>query len=495
MNWIFIKISLLFNLFLLSQHLYAIDIHVNSLDDFSGKYPNSTFLINSPINLEGTIVQVPDGSTISIADGYIYNGTIVGCNTKLDLEKNASIGIHLRGSWNVVDITDLWFDDAYLDDDEIMLNINHLQSDDIYNKIHLYRNYFVSIDSLSYKAFVLSSNTSLHIDSTIKIKPNNYAKYGIIDITNRKNVSVEGGQIIGDVGQHKYIANSTSEWGMGINIVASSNVSINNTIISLCTGDGIYLGGFRENNISCFDNACRNITIDNVICDMNRRQGISIVHAKDVYIIKSVFSNTGQVEFINPGHGIDIEPNFSKNRNMSVYDIRLNGCKFYNNMSSDLSTAHYFLVDSVPNIKNIIINNSEFSGGVTIRSGSFYIDRSVLNKIRVDVSSRNLYDIEVQNSTIIGGLYLHSSVSDKNHPEYTGILNSIVFKKCDFTNEAENKGKSILCLSGDMSRVKNLIFDDCKFDDNGGVNRKLLNRERNGAYIFINCSFTSGGSR
>ncbi len=490
-----ISVTILF--LFVTLHLLSKEIFVNSLDVLKENsiIPDISLIISSPIDLKNSSIHLSEGTTIRIADGKLFNGTVFGNSTKLEVARNSCLGVIIRGRWIVPEITDLWFDDNYLDDNAMMSNINHLQSNEVDNSIHLFRNYEVNIDSTSHYAFVLSSNTSLHVHSTIKIKPNNYAKYGIVDITKRNNVSVDGGKIIGDVGKHGYIANSTSEWGMGINIVASQNVAIRNISISRCTGDGIYLGGLRETSISNFDNACKNIVIESVTCDNNRRQGMSIVHAKDVRVSRCVFSNTGQVEFVKPGHGVDIEPNVSKDRNMSVSDIYFMECVFTNNMSSDISTAHYYTTDSEANIKGIFIKNSEFSSDITIRSGSFVIDNSTLTRIRVDISSRDLSDIEVRNSIITGGLYLHSSVRDKDHPEYTGNLNNLVFMGCDFVNKTENKGKSILCLSGDISRVKNFVFDDCKFNDKSKVNKKVLNRERKGAYVFKNCTFKSEAKR
>ena len=460
------------------------------MDDVLKMYdnPNTSFIVIANINLEGRTIVLPEGSAISFHDGKLVNGTFIGNKTKLGVANNSSIGIELRGSWNAPIISDTWFDVAFLDDNAIMSSINHLQSDDIYNTIVLNREYTVMIDSVTFNAFVLKSNTTLLIHSSIRITPNCFGKYSIIDITSKSNVTIIGGQLIGDVGEHKYMSNSTSEWGMGLSIVASTNVTICNTEISLCTGDGIYLGGLKESDINRFDNACQNILISNVTCDRNRRQGMSIIHAKDVIISNCIFSNTGNIEFTRPGHGVDIEPNVSNDRNMSVSDVFFNKCIFYNNKGSDISTAHYVVKEGESNIKNIIISESEFDDDLTIRSGSFIIDNSILAKINIYLSVYNLGDVKVSNSTIVGGLYLHSSVKDNAHPNYVGILQHLQFFNCVFTNAIENKGSSVLCVSGDISRVMDFNFEGCVFYNKGTGNRKFTNHDLTGFYNLNNCT-------
>ena len=466
--------------------------NLNSLIELISE-PNPSLCICTPIDLKGMELQLPVGKTIHIKKGKLFNGTLIGNNTKIVVDSTSCLGVVMKGVWHSPTIDDRWFDDNYLDDNEMMSNINHLQSNEVNNSIHIFRNYEVNIDSVSHYAFVLSSNTSFHIHSTIRIKPNNYAKYGIIDISNKEKVTVEGGVLIGDVGKHNYIPNSTSEWGMGYNVVASCNISISNSKVMLCTGDGIYLGGYKEQNFSIFDNACRDICIENVTCDKNCRQGLSIVHAKDVIIKKCHFTNTGQVEFINPGHGIDIEPNISHNRNMSVSDVSITGCEFYGNMGKDISTAHYICSNTGGNIRNIKITESKLADEITIRSGSFIIDSIEVSKISVYLSINDLGDIEINNSEIRGGLYLHSSVASEEHPDYTGKLENLVLTNCLFTNLESNKGKYILALSGDMKRIKKLIFNDCEFVDYGFrlVNQKFINPRQLYACTFNNCNFHS----
>lgn len=490
------KVFLILTLGLLSiMHIRAQDRCVNSLNSLIDLIcePDLSFCVCSPIDLKGMEIQLPIGATIQIKKGKLFNGTLIGRNTRIVVDSTSCLGVVMKGGWISPTIDDRWFDDNYLDDNEIMSNINHLQSNEVNNSIYLFRNYEVNVDRVTHYAFVLSSNTSFHIHSTIKIKPNDYAKYGIIDISYKENVTVDGGVLIGDVGEHDYIPNSTSEWGMGYNVVTSRNISILNTKVMLCTGDGIYLGGNKEDSFSIYDNASRNIFINNVTCDKNRRQGLSIVHAKDVVIQNCHFINTGQVDFTNPGHGIDIEPNISHDRNMSVSDVSVIGCVFYGNKGKDISTAHYICLGFGGNIRNIKITKSKLNDEITIRSGSFIIDSIDVSRISVYLSINDMGDIEIKNSIIRGGLYLHSSVASDDHPEYTGKLENLVLSNCLFTNQEPNKGKYILALSGDMKRIKKLVFNDCEFVDKGFrlVNNKLINPRQLDACVLNNCIFHS----
>ena len=474
--------------------LHAKDIDVSNLNDLINNLnkSNVSYRINSSIDLKGKEIQLPIGSTVNIFKGKLLNGILVGNETILQADSNLSIGVVIRGNWKASVINDLWFDDKYLEDNAIMSNINSLQSDIDKNVIHLYRDYLVDIDSKSYSAFVLRSNTELYIHSSIKIKPNNYAKYGIIDITSKKNVSIQGGLIVGDVGKHVYIENSTSEWGMGINVVASDKVTINDCTISFCTGDGIYLGGYSESNLSVFDNACHDVTINHVICDRNRRQGLSIVHAKDIIVIDCLISNTGQVEHVNPGCGIDIEPNISKNRNMAVSNVQIIGCTFEKNKGQDIATAHYVNESSFPSIKDVFIKNSKMNGDVSIRCSSVLIEKSDFPRVCIIVSDQNIENVVIENCTISRGLYIRSAIKDHDHPQNKGVLKNVTIRRCNFQNIERNNGKAIIALSGDISRIKKMSFIDCYFNDQfKKYNNRMCNRSINGVCLFRNCTYSS----
>lgn len=91
-----------------------------------------------------------------------------------------------------------------------------------------------------------------------------------------------------------------AEWRMGISISACKNVLIEGLRIESTGGDGIYISGDGARKWS------EDVTIRNVHCDDNHRQGISIISAQNLLIEGSTFSNTSGTA---PESGIDFEPN------------------------------------------------------------------------------------------------------------------------------------------------------------------------------------------
>src|SRR5690606_34185152 len=104
---------------------------------------------------------------------------------------------------------------------------------------------------------------------------------------NRKNITVYFANIEGDRVQHK---GKGGERGMGISIAGSDNIRLIKPYITNCWGDGIYLGSYFTKTDTI--NACTNIYIEKAILDKNRRNGLSIVTAKNLVINGIIIANT-----------------------------------------------------------------------------------------------------------------------------------------------------------------------------------------------------------
>ena len=91
-----------------------------------------------------------------------------------------------------------------------------------------------------------------------------------------------------------------SEWRHGIALRSVENVTVENLSIVASGGDGIYLG------VASRGVPCRNVTVKNVVCDDNNRQGISVISADKLLIEDCVLKNTWGTP---PAAGIDFEPN------------------------------------------------------------------------------------------------------------------------------------------------------------------------------------------
>lgn len=120
---------------------------------------------------------------------------------------------------------------------------------------------------------VLKSNIIVRIDDSAVLEaiPNGERSYQMFSITHVDNVHIIGGTLIGDRDHH---TSSIGETGYGVRITDATNVVIENLHAGEFWGDGLFLG---EDS--------KNITIYNVVCDHNRRQGMSIVGGQNVKIL------------------------------------------------------------------------------------------------------------------------------------------------------------------------------------------------------------------
>jgi parallel beta-helix repeat protein len=213
----------------------------------------------------------------------------------------------------------------------------------------------------------LKSNTTLTLSNkaVLQAKTVSSGQYSIVRAWDVNNVIVEGGRITGERSIHQ---GKKGEWGFGIDVRGSSNVIIRNTTISDCWGDGIYLGATRVQEKIISSSI---VTIDNVLSDNNRRQGLSITQANDVKVMNSIFQNT---KGTLPAAGIDIEPNHLPNSN-----IRIVNCKFINNDGSGVECFHS---------RNVTIDSCYFEGnlrGVFLLGGGF--DEKVIAQLSVKNSA------------------------------------------------------------------------------------------------------------
>ncbi len=98
-------------------------------------------------------------------------------------------------------------------------------------------------------------------------------------------------------------------------LYGSDNVSIENMTINDFATDGITLEG--DDTLS---GPCRNVTIRNVVCNNNRRNGLSIVSAIGCTVIGGEFKNSNGAPH-GPWAGIDIEPD----ADCYIENVNLNG--------------------------------------------------------------------------------------------------------------------------------------------------------------------------
>jgi hypothetical protein len=161
-------------------------------------------------------------------------------------------------------------------------------------------------------------------DSGVQCATSSLSNGAVFQLHAVSNVSFSGpGRIIGDRVTHTGVGGESL---MGIVVAGSSKVTIKDVHISNFWGDGILLGYDR------LGNPCSNVVIDNVICDNNRRQGMSVTAGTEVDVTNSGFINTNGTA---PQAGVDIEPDPGKN----VSHIRFANCYFNGNAGDGFQVA------------------------------------------------------------------------------------------------------------------------------------------------------------
>jgi hypothetical protein len=227
----------------------------------------------------------------------------------------------------------------------------------------------------------LKSNMSLVMSNNAKIKAigNSSTGYDIIYLKEVNNVTITGGQIIGERYNH---SGSNGEWGMGIGVYDSNNITISGVTVSDCWGDGIYLGSDEEQNSLAASS--KNITIKNCTLKNNRRNNLSIVCADYVTIDNCSFDNANGTE---PGYGICIETNVDKNPNEhitisnSIFNDNAVAAFGITSPSNDIALKDCIFNGNVINYTgtNVSFSNCTINGNLYARAGVEFDSDTVIN--------------------------------------------------------------------------------------------------------------------
>lgn len=152
---------------------------------------------------------------------------------------------------------------------------------------------------------IVPSDITLDLsEAKIYLKPNDYEIYGLLQLINVENVTIIGGHLVGDRYEHSYEVGKSHEYGFGVQIISSTNVTIKDMKIEGMTGDAVILiseGGKPSNE----QNANYNVTVTGCELFDCRRQGISVVNAVGVEIANNKIYN---IHGTAPQFGIDVEP-------------------------------------------------------------------------------------------------------------------------------------------------------------------------------------------
>lgn len=345
--------------------------------------PKKTYYISERINLNGKRLIVPSECRLVFNGGCISNGTICGKNTYLTGKNKIFDNVNISGTWRADSISTRMF--SSLKNDNDIQNVIALASPDINNVIIIEKgDYWVHVGPQSVTPLIIPSNTVLHLEGKIHMRPNNNKFYSIISIENSSNVSIIGdGGLIGDRYSHTGIQ---GEWGHCLHILNSNNVTINRILIRDAWGDCIYIGSKSDS-----------VLIDDCVIKGGRRQGISITSGSNIMIRHCTISD---VKGTSPEFGIDVEPNKGDSiKNILICKSKISNC--YGGISCS-GKAEKSYIDIVK-IDSCTLSNcqSKFLVGMG-RANNVTISNCVINSNnKIALWSKKVNNCFFQNNRIV----------------------------------------------------------------------------------------------
>jgi parallel beta-helix repeat protein len=217
------------------------------------------------------------------------------------------------------------------------------------------------------KGLYLKSNSRITFmpGSRLILKPTSKNNYSILQMRNVSNVTLINPVIIGDRAMH---LGTEGEWGMGISIYSSSNITITGANVSNCWGDGIYISRVKNGSSPIM------VHISNSSLSFNRRDGISIISV-DGLLLDSIYS--ANCNGTLPMSGINFEPESYKD---DLLNIEVRNVKTENNPGNGMQIGLKKLYGgSNKKIDIKIINHTDISSNIAFKI-SDNISRRVNNE-------------------------------------------------------------------------------------------------------------------
>ena len=242
----------------------------------------------------------------------------------------------------------------------------------------------------------------------------------------------------------------------GFTLYGAKNVVIRQAICTDCTTDGIYIAGDLGSS-----GPAQNVLIDQCVCTNNRRNGLSITHARNVLILGGLFDNSNGAPN-GPFAGIDIEPDAGQ----TAASITLVGVRTSNNAGAGLLF--------VPSASSSVVGNFY---GVTVHGGSSSNDGSVAGVGALTFASGGAFTNQVYGQIVVKGFHVISpksrGVNWKNwDPDKAPrvICDDVLVTNPDATGVASgNLNRVGFAIYSDSTQVVtalgNIVLKDCRAED------------------------------
>ncbi len=266
-------------------------------------------------------------------------------------------------------------------------------------------------------------------------------------IRSAKNITIRGQGIL-TMNKKDYLDSAKykkSEWRHTLAVFSSSNIKIDGLTFRASGGDGIYV------------NVVKNMTVDNVKCLDNHRQGMSVISAENLLIRNSEFSNTSGTA---PMSGIDFEPN---RWNEKLVNCVVENCRFINNGGNGIEFWLAYLNEHSTPI-SVTIRNCVIEGN---KKGIAFLDlktpgvQGVVNIENCKIKGSKEFTIHARAKSADGyAINISDSVLDN-----TGIRNrgAIVFEPGYAVGALGNLHVKNLTVIDPVPDHRMFQFDEWKF--------------------------------
>ena len=240
---------------------------------------------------------------------------------------------------------------------------------------------------------VIPSNTRLNGNgATIKCGITSSIYTPTIGISGVSNVIIENLKVDGN----KAAFAPATEFKHGIGMRTSTDVVLRNVTLNSNKGDGIEIAGDNATTWS------ERITLDNVTCLYNHRNGLSVIACKTLRVIHGSYSFSSGT---SPQAGIDVEPNNAADpiEDLVFTDVLMQGnatCGFEVN----LHTAPTAKQEGI-RLTNCSMRGSAGAGAVLITAYHVTFTDCEFNDNRIGIEA----DTKVNHLTIKGGVVLRNT--------------------------------------------------------------------------------------
>lgn len=525
--------------------------------DFKTTQVNASLNISCDYDLQGQSINLPEGVKLNFDGGNIRNGSLNFAskgvidgqllNSKLEIEGTVAIEhphfIFEPSRWDIVQgkTTD---EKAFQNKENLnsAIELTHDLGMEVFEIDKLDAFFFgkrlTSHAPFSYEdnSIKVPSNTHfLMSDNTfLRVQPTNNPFSRLLMTYKSQNVTIEGGNLVGDRYTHDYsnvvdetgVARPTHGYGSLISIAGSQHVIVDNVNVYEGSGDGflVQISAIRnkDGSIQPGELESSDVVIKNSLIDKCRRNNFSIIDVNGIVIENNVISNAGGEDESGeayagtaPEVGIDLEAYRERKANGGLYEYeRVRNVNIRNNefTGNDVADVIVYTASFTEINGNTFDNRVGVHAGhdVTISNNSFKAHSDLTTQIAVSFDNYIVnddehltYNIDVIGNTITGydtaikiGTSNVTVSGNKLYDFITGIsitdienaqlFNNILESKREVSYGYFTRGNVVaknITIKGDKINVQHrpIYLND--------LNNQLTNNSE--IVLFDNCTFVS----